>query len=93
MKTLRLVVCVYLLFAGAARVFPQSQPADAHISGHLTDPSDAGVGGVRVTAQLEIRPMRPCGRRLLRPTEHTICLFRQDATVCISFATLLHRAM
>ena len=53
MKTLRIVVCLYLLFAGAARVFPQSQPADAHISGHLTDPSDAGVGGVRVTAQLE----------------------------------------
>jgi vitamin B12 transporter len=51
MKTLCLAVCLYLLFA--ARVFPQSQPADAHIIGHLTDPSAAGVGGVRVTAQLE----------------------------------------
>ncbi len=53
MKTLRLVVCLCLLFVSAARVFPQSQSADAHISGHLTDRSDAGVGGVRVTAQLE----------------------------------------
>jgi vitamin B12 transporter len=53
MKTLRLVVCLYFLFASGARVFPQSQLADAHINGHLTDPSGAGVGGVRVTAQLE----------------------------------------
>jgi len=53
MKTLRLFACLYLFFAGGARVFPQSQPADAHIRGQLTDPSDAGVGGVRVTAQLE----------------------------------------
>jgi vitamin B12 transporter len=53
MKTLRVVFCLYLLCASAARVFPQSQPADAHINGHLTDPSGAGVGGVRVTAQLE----------------------------------------
>ncbi len=53
MKALRLVLWLYLLNVCAASVFPQSQPADAHITGQLTDPSGAGVGGVRVSAQLE----------------------------------------
>ncbi len=53
MKTLHIAFCLYLLSVSATRVFPQSQPADAHIGGHLTDPSGGGVGGVRVTAQLE----------------------------------------
>jgi vitamin B12 transporter len=53
MKTLRLLVPLYLLVVCAAPLFPQSQPADAHITGRLTDPSGAGVGGVRIVAQLE----------------------------------------
>src|SRR5271169_3389846 len=55
MKTTRLVlplVLILLLTLGVP-VFPQSQPADAHLSGSLTDPSGAGVGNVCVTAQLE----------------------------------------
>jgi vitamin B12 transporter len=59
MKTLRLVVPICLLFVCASRVLPQSRSADAHVSGHLTDPSGAGVGGVRVTAQLENTPNPP----------------------------------
>jgi vitamin B12 transporter len=59
MKTLRLVLSFYLLFAFAAPLLSQSQPADAHITGYLTDPSGAGVGGVRVTAQLENTPNAP----------------------------------
>src|SRR5208283_298898 len=59
MKSLCLVVCLYLQCASVARVFPQSQPSDAHISGHLTDPGGGGVGGVRVTAQLENMPDAP----------------------------------
>ncbi len=52
MKILRLILSLYALFVFAAPLFPQSQPVDAHIAGHLTDISGAGVGGVRVTAQL-----------------------------------------
>jgi len=44
---------VSLFFALVFPAFPQSQPADAHLTGTLTDPSGSGVGGVRVTAQLE----------------------------------------
>ena len=42
---------VFLIFAIPAH--SQSQLPDAHVSGTLTDPSGAGIGGVRVTAQLE----------------------------------------
>lgn len=46
-------ILVVLLFVPAIPVFPQSQVTDARISGTLTDPSGASVGGVQVTAQLE----------------------------------------
>jgi len=59
MKRLRLLVSLYSFFACAVPLLPQSQPADAHVAGHLTDPSGAGVGGVRVTAQLENTPGAP----------------------------------
>ncbi len=59
MKTLRLVLSLYFLFACAAPLLSQSQPADVHISGHLTDSSGAGVGGVRIAAQLENTPHAP----------------------------------
>ena len=42
---------VFLIFAIPAH--SQSQLPDAHVSGTLTDPSGAGIGGARVTAQLE----------------------------------------
>ena len=42
-----------LFFVPAIPAFSQSQLPDAHVSGSLTDPSGAGVGGVQVTAQSE----------------------------------------
>src|SRR5208282_236074 len=42
-----------LFFVSAIPAFSQSQLPDAHVSGTLTDPSGAGIGGVRVAAQLE----------------------------------------
>jgi len=46
-------ILVTLFFVPAIRAFPQSQVPDAHVSGTLTDPSGADVGGVQVTARLE----------------------------------------
>lgn len=45
-------ILAVLLFVPAIPAFPQSQVPDAHVSGTLTDPSGAGVGGVQITAQL-----------------------------------------
>lgn len=42
-----------LFFVSAIPAFSQSQLPDAHVLGTLTDPSGAGIGGVRVTAQLD----------------------------------------
>ena len=49
----------FFFFVCAVRTFPQSQSTDAHLSGTLSDPSGAGVGGVRVTAQLADTPDAP----------------------------------
>src|SRR5271157_197594 len=46
-------ILVTLFFVPAIPAFPQSQVPDAHVSGTLTDPSGAGIGGVHVTARLE----------------------------------------
>jgi vitamin B12 transporter len=59
MKTLRLVLSISLLFFCARPLLSQSQLADAHITGLLSDPRGAGVGGVRITAQLENSPTAP----------------------------------
>ena len=55
MKTIHSAFQFALLFIllCAVPVFPQSQSADAHLSGNLIDLSGAGIGGVLVTAQLE----------------------------------------
>jgi vitamin B12 transporter len=45
-----------LSFVCVFPAFPQSQLSDAHVSGTLSDPSGAGVGGVQITAQLENSP-------------------------------------
>jgi len=42
-----------LFLVSAVPVFSQSQPSGTYVSGTLTDPSGAGIGGVQVTAQLE----------------------------------------
>ncbi len=42
-----------LFFVSAIPAFSQSQLPDAHVSGTLTDPSGAVIGGVQVTAQSE----------------------------------------
>lgn len=46
-------VLTALLFIPAIPAFPQSQVSDAHVSGMLSDPSGAGIGGVQITAQLD----------------------------------------
>ena len=45
-------ILALLFFVSAIPSFSQSQFRDAHISGRLTDPSGAGIGGAQVTAQL-----------------------------------------
>ena len=47
------IVLAFLFFVLAIPVFSQSQLPDAHVSGTLTDPSGAGIGGAQVTAQPE----------------------------------------
>ena len=42
-----------LFFVSAIPAFSQSQLPDAHVSGTLTDPSGAGIGGVQVSARSE----------------------------------------
>ena len=49
-------ILVVLLFVPAIPGLPQSDVPEAHISGTITDPSGAGVGGVQITAQLENSP-------------------------------------
>lgn len=46
-------ILVTLFFVPAIPAVPQSQVPEAHVSGALTDPSGAGVGGVQITAQLQ----------------------------------------
>jgi vitamin B12 transporter len=55
MKTtlLRTAFVSFLVFAASISLQAQSNSADAHLSGTLIDASGAGVGGARVTAQLE----------------------------------------
>lgn len=56
MKTYRAVAVLILLYALLvipANSFPQSKPTEAHLSGVLTDPSGAAIGGVRVVATVE----------------------------------------
>src|SRR5208337_2656472 len=45
-------ILALLFLVSAISAFSQSQLSDAHISGTLTDPSGAGIGGAQVTAQL-----------------------------------------
>jgi len=55
MKTIQAVFrwVLFLTFATALPIFPQSHAEDAHVTGTITDTSGGGVGGVRVTAQQE----------------------------------------
>ncbi len=50
-RTSTVLALVFLIFAIPAH--SQSQFPDAHVSGRLTDPSGAGIGGVRVAVRLE----------------------------------------
>ena len=43
-------ILAVLFFVSAIPAFSQSQLPDAHVNGTLSDPSGAGIGGVRVTA-------------------------------------------
>ena len=54
MKKLNLSASILtlLFFVSAISAFSQSQLPGAHVSGTLTDPSGAGIGGAQVTAQL-----------------------------------------
>jgi vitamin B12 transporter len=47
------LLAVLLQVVGAFPLFSQTQNQDAKVSGVLTDPSGAGVGGAKVTAQVE----------------------------------------
>jgi vitamin B12 transporter len=68
-------------------VFPQAQLPEAHLTGTLTDPSGAGVGGARVMAQLVGAPAGPVdsesagdGRYALTlPGGHYHIVFAKDA--------------
>src|SRR5258708_15322545 len=54
-----LLRAVFLLFAGlvvAVSLPAQNNPSDAHLSGRLTDLSGYGIGGVKITAQVENGP-------------------------------------
>jgi vitamin B12 transporter len=48
-----LLLLVFSLFAFAADSFSQPNPATANVSGVLTDPSSAAIGGVRIVATPE----------------------------------------
>jgi vitamin B12 transporter len=48
-----LLLILFLFFAIPSFLFAQNDSPDAHLTGTLLDSSGAGVGGVRVTAQLE----------------------------------------
>src|SRR5262249_31099688 len=50
---LRTVFPAFLSFAICFSLSAQSNSADAHVSGTLSDATGSGVAGVRVTAQLE----------------------------------------
>jgi vitamin B12 transporter len=59
MKTSRSLFCLAVLLlvtTFALPTYPQSTSADAILAGTVTDPSRAGLGGVRITAQLDSAP-------------------------------------
>src|SRR5215469_7933816 len=55
MKNSKFVLPVFalLILVAVVPAFPQSQPANAHLSGALTDPSGASISGAKITAQPE----------------------------------------
>src|ERR1700760_3502309 len=48
-----LLFSFFLIFAFAPQNVAQSNPADSHLIGTLTDPSGAGVSDVQIAAKLE----------------------------------------
>jgi len=67
----KLFLSLLSAFVFCSSSLAQSDIPDAHLLGTLLDASGAGVGGVRVTAQLEGVSDARVWRRLHRGTEHT----------------------